>query len=873
MRWWSEVWFRIRALLSRDRMAQELGEEVEFHLEMEARKWEAAGMTPQQARRQARLRFGGEDRFREQAQRAWGIQLLTDLTSDVGFAWRQMRRNPGFSLLGVLTLALGIGGTVALFSVVHGLMLRPLPFDREDRLVAFWSEYNWRGVEFDLVREIPRSFEGVAAYSTEFYTLRGETGATLVPSVVASAELFDVLGTTPLLGRGFEMGEDRPGREPVVVLTHGLWQTQFGGTRDILGQRIDLSGTQHTVVGVMPEEFFFPSPEIQAYVPLNLDPDERGYVNNGWLVLLGRLDPNATQAQVDDDIALITQALDERFDYPEAWDKTKNAQVIELREYLLGDVRPVLLLLLGAVGLLLLMACANVTALILTRTVDRGREMSVRASLGAGWARLARQVLTESMVLGVAAGVVGVGLAVVVFDALVASLPIDASYRSTLALDWPTLVAALLLSVVTGALVSLAPIRNLDASRLAASGMNVRSTGSPDRRVRFTQSMLVGAEVLVAVVLVAGASLLIRTVGELRQLDPGFDPSDVVAVDVLLPEADRTPEERALYFDELQERVAALPGVRSVGLMNRLPLRDGGWSGPISTPDRPELVDTNRPNAMYRPVTPDLFETLGANLVAGRGIQDTDRPDGPRVAVINQTFADRVWNGQDAIGRTYQTGFVGEVTVVGVVRDIAVSDLIGQQPMTGYYPWDQTRRGADHAILLAKTDGGVARVLGSIRSLVQQLDAGAAVGRTQSMQEVMDVEMAEPLRLRFFLGLFAFLGLVLGAVGIFGVVSYAVERRRPEFGVRMALGAQEGRLLRDVLLGALKPVVIGVAVGTGVALAGSRAIAGFLFGVSPTDPWSLAASACVLLAAGAAAAWIPAIRASAVSPASALRAE
>jgi putative ABC transport system permease protein len=612
---------------------------------------------------------------------------------------------------------------------------------------------------------------------------------------------------------------------------------------------------------------------MELFMPLDLDPAGSDYANNGWLVLTARLGDTTTDAQVDQDLQAITAVLGENYQYSTRWDKTRDPYVTPLREYLLGDVRPAVLVLFAAVGMLLLMACVNVTALILTKTVDRTREMSVRAALGAGRVRLARQVLTESIVLGLVAGVIGMVLAAALFDVLVASLPLDPAFQQTLLLDWATLWSAMGLAILTGSLIALAPIRNLLRGNLTGSALRDRSQGSGAAQAGRMQNALVVAEVLLAVVLVTGASLLIRTVGELRSLDPGLDPEGVLTLDLLVSREETTVDERSLFFSQVIERVKALPGVSAAGYINRLPLRDGGYQGSVNIDGRPDLEGANRPNAMYRPVSPDVFAALGVELVQGCGIRESDLADGPLVAVINESFARRIWGDESPIGRTYSTGFVGQVEVVGVIRDMAVSDLVGEQPMAGYYAWDQSMRDAGYAILLVKSAGDPSSLAGPLRAIVNELEPRAAIGRIETMEEALDGEMSEALRLRFFLGLFSLLGIVLGTIGVYGVVSYSVQRRQAEFGIRMALGAEPRLLLGTVVRQGMLPVVLGVLGGTVVALVASNTLAGFLFEIEPTDPTSLLVTAGTLLGAGVLAALVPALRASSTDPAAALRAE
>ena len=876
MRWLSNVWFRLRALFRPGAMERELADEVTFHLAMEADKLVKQGMDPVEAAWEARRRFGGVAYQQERARDAWGIKMMRDFLSDVRHALRQFLRRPGFTVLAIVTLALGLGATVALFSVVRGLLLRPLPVTDQDQLQVFWSDWDWRGIELDFVRERMRAFSGLAGFSAEGQTYRTDGGGSSVLTAgVTSADLFDVIGARPLLGRTFAPGEDRPGAEPVVVVSWGLWQQELGGDPNVLGRRIILAGLPTTVIGVMPRGFYFPTPEYRVWRPLLLDPASPVYRGRGWLVLLGRLKPGTTLAQGNADVGSFAPALKQRFNYPDQWDKSRNPHVTPIRQYLLGDVKPALLLLLGAVGLLLLMACANAAALVLARTTDRSNEIALRTALGAGRGRLARQIVTESLTLSFMAGAVGAGLAFVLFDLLVASLPLQSGFGDTVHMDWSTFAVGFGLALLVGLVVSAIPVRHLLLGRL--EGVSGERGGSSLRRgPGRAHAALVAAEVTLAVLLVTGATLLIRSVGKLYAVDPGFESRGVVVMDLMASVEEMDRSVRWQFFRDIQQRVAALPGVQSIGLTNRLPVRDNGWQGPIEVESRPDLTGTSRPNSLWRSVTPDYHRTLGMDLKVGRGIESSDREGGLPVVLVSESFARKMWNGEDPLGRRIRTAFMGDtswLTVAGVVEETRMFTMTGENPMTMYLPYEQSGFPGEGQVLVIRTDAAPATIIPAVRQIVRELDSRVAIARPGSMDDVVRTALAEPLRLRFFLMLFGGLALVLGTVGVYGVVSYSVTRRRGEFGIRMALGAAPGRVLREVVRRGMVPVMGGVVAGLAAALALSRLLGRFLYQIAPTDPVSLALAAVALLGAGILAALLPGWRAGQVSPVEALRAE
>lgn len=866
-----DLWFRLRAALRPGTMERLLDEEFAFHHQMETEKLIQGGYSPEDAAREALRRFGGDVRPRQLARDAWGTGVFRDAVVDVRHAVRQFRRRPAFSALGIATLGIGLAATIGLFGVIQSLLLRPLPIRDEGALRIFWSDYDWRGVEFDFLKERPGAFAGLAAYSSDAATLRGAQGSSVLLQAVTSAEFFDVLGTPAFMGRTFQPGEDRPGAAPVAVISHGMWQRELGADPDILGRGITLSGRLVTVVGVMPQGFFFPTPEHRLWTPLVLDPATSNYNNNGWLVLFGRVRDGVSEAQVASAVTGLATALGERFTYPAAWDKTKKASLRTARDYLVGDVKPALLLLFGASVLLLLIACANVAALVLSRTADRSHEMALRVSLGAGRMRLVRQIVAESLTFSLVAGVVGAVVATLGLRVLVGSLPLPSDLGATVRMDWTAFVVALTLSALLGLLVSIAPARALLMGSVVGLSGARGATAAAGRAGRIHQG-LVGVEAAVAVLLVAGALLLVRSVSGLLAVDLGFDPRGVVAIDVSMTDDDFDPAQRRRLFESVRERVAQLPGVTSAAWTNRLPVRDGGWQGPVSVEGVAELQGADAPNALFREVSPGFLETMRIQLTRGRPLEASDREGAPRVALVNQAFAQRAWPGQDPIGRRLRLGVTGDtVTVVGITADVRSTAVTGSNPFVTWVPDAQGDN--NYKTLVVRVEGAQPTVLDAIRRITIDVDPRIATNRPTSMDDVMAGALSQPLQLRFFLSLFGVLALTLGMVGIYSVSSYAVARRRPEIGVRMALGASPGRVLRSIVRDAVIPVIIGAVAGLAAAVVLTRALAGFLYGVSGTDPISLSGAAAALLLAGSLAAAIPAWRASRVNPVETLAAD
>lgn len=869
----NDVVFRARAMLRRRDNDRDLDDELKFHLSMDVNALRANGFSASEADREARRRFGRLGAEAEEAREGWGISLLDESIADARHGLRQMRRRPGFSAIVLLALGLGIGASVALVSVVDSLVLRRLPYGDASRVYAFWMDYNWTGEEYDFLGQRLGVFDQLAAFSTNdapYATSPGASGSTELPFVVSSPTLFDVLGVRPMLGRTFDTRDDRSGAAPVIVISYGLWRQDFGGDPAIVGHQMLLDGEPVTVIGVMPKGFFFPNPETRAWRPLQLDATKTMY-KVGYLTLIARAKANASPALVSSEIQRFAKLLGAQFTYSDAWDKTTNAGAVPIHTYLLGDAREPLLLLLGAVALLFLMACANAAALILARTSDRTGEMAVRTALGADAWRLARQIAAESLVLALCAAMVGSVLASAGFRLLVERLPLRGGFDSTLTIGWTTFAAAFALALIIAIAVSIAPVRHLLRGGRDLAVNRERSDQDLARGTHRVHDAIVAVQVMFAVLVVVGATLLIRSVERIRDRDPGFDAHGVTTYNLDTPSG-MAPETRRQFFREALARVEALPGVSQAGMTNRLPVRDLGYQSTVTVEGRPDLDGAKRPNSLYRTATPGFLGSMGMRLIVGRGIDSSDAGGVPAV-LINESFARRMWPGQTAVGKHITERWTGVPitrTVIGVVRETHLTSLVAESPFAMWIPLDQAQPGSG-VVLVVRSGTRPAALMPIVRRAVGDLNNQVAISRVQTMEDVVGTALATPLRLRFFFGAFATLALALGAIGVYGVVSYAVARRRAEFAVRMALGASPGVVLREVLTRGLAPVVVGVAAGSLAALGATRLVSGVLYGVAPTDAVSFSVAALALLIAGATAAFVPAIRAGSTNPVEALR--
>ena len=801
---------------------------------------------------------------------------MDTIAQDVRFAARTLVRRPGFAAVAVLTLAIGIAANSAIFSLVESLLLRPLPFRDPERLALVWERNVPRSRERNVVgpynflrwRERTRAFEAMAAFAPWRVNVTGEGEPERVETGAVTGDLFALLGVGAIHGRPLLASDSEPGAPDVVVLSEGYWRRRFGGDPAAVGRRIVVGGEPATVVGVVAQSFRIP-PKAEMWLPLEVDAEMRA-ARGRWMAVIGRLRPGVTIAQAQDEMERIGAGLvQENPDFNTGW----SVDVRPLHADMVRDIRPALVVLMGAVGLLLLLGCVNVANLLLARAVSREREIAIRTALGAGAFRLVRQLLTESLLLSVAGGALGLLLGQWMLQGLAAMLPAEIPLIVPIELTARVAGFALGLSVVSAAFFGLAPALSLSRPALVPAlkeGGAVRGTGT--RRLRLKNSLVV-AEVALSLLLAAGAGLFVRSFHRLSTVDPGFDPQGVVTLQLDLPRL-RYPEgpSHARFFTEAVERLRAIPGVRAAGGISWMPL--GLGTGHSFRPlDRPEPPPGQEPAGEVRFVTPGLFHAMGIPLLAGRDFSPHDAAGQPYAVIANARTAERFWPGQSALGKRIgmEWGGLLEAEVVGVVGDVRLTSLDTAARETLYWPVQQVPN--SFMTLMVKTDGPFDPVVERMRREVRAMDADLPLGRLRPLEDVVSESLQRQRLVLVLIGAFATAALLLAAVGIYGVMSFAVQQRIPEVGVRMALGARPADVLGLVLKQALAVGAVGIALGLAGALAAGSALATLLYDISPRDPIALAAVAGTLLLVVLAASFFPARRAARVDPLEALRTE
>ena len=807
---------------------------------------------------------------------------------DVRFGLRTLARNPAFAFVAVLTLALGVGANAAIFSVINAVLLRPLPWSDPDRAVMIWSRWNafdktWvSDGEVNGYRRETHSLTDVGAWADGQVNLTGDGEPERVSAAFVTANLFSVLGSSPINGRVFMPHEDVPKGPNVVVIGFGLWVRRYAADPGLVGRTIQINGSPYQVVGVMPAGFALPTdfqdPSPSAlWLPIQWNATSTDHGSHGFYAA-ARLKPGVTVEQARDDLHRLAQSWTQRGLYPPQMGF--DTVTVSLRDEVVGGVRRTLWLLLGAVGFLLLIACANVANLLLARAEARQREMAVRTALGAGAGRVIRQMLTESLVLATISASAGLMLAIIGVRALAAWNPSSIPRVAGATVDWRVLVFTMLLALVTTVIFSLAPaarILRTDLSDSMKDGGGNATTGG--RRRRFRDALVV-AEMALAVVLLIGAGLMLRTLWSLQRIDLGFNPSGVLTMKIALPQAAyQEPEQVVTFYSTLMQRIRAVPGVVSAGAARSLPLdstigdfglRVDGYVPPPGTNAKGD----------WQIATDGYLQAMGERVVRGRGIEPADTSDSQLVGLVNEEMARRYWSGRDPIGGRFRIGGRADrpwVTVVGIVGDVRHNGITTAVKEKFYVPHTQWHLSVGNPIrsmtLVLRANGDPAALAAPVRDVIRQIDPNLPVAEVRSMNDVVGSALSTPTFMSVLLSIFATLALSLSAIGIYGVLSYVVSRRTREIGIRVAIGAGRARVLRMVLSSGLALALVGIVAGLILAAAVTGLLRGLLHGVTPVDAATFVTVAVALIGVAALASLVPAWRASRVDPVVALKSE
>jgi predicted permease len=875
------AWLRGKALLRRRQLERDLEDELRFHLAMREEQYGAAGLSPDEARHAAARRFGNPVTLKEECRDMWTFGRLETLWHDARFAGRVLRKSPGFTAVAVASLALGIGGNAAMFSVVNAILLRPLPYPAADRLVRLTGFYPKGAVV--ALQEQSRSMEIAGVSSDVEFNLTGQGEAVRLVGSLASANLFSVLGREAMLGRTFEAGDDRPGQDRIVVLSHALWHSRFGGDPATVGRTIAVEGVDRRIVGVMPAGFQFPSGSVRLWIPLRLDPSNtEDYWGFGWMPLVARLRPQVTLTQAQDELRSMVARITTMFPWP-APNWNAGATAAPLQEDLVRDVRRKLLVLQSAVGIVLLIACANVASLLLSRAAARKKEMALRAALGASRGRILRQLLTESVVLSLVGGGLGIGLAVAALSGLKVVLPADASGFSLVRIDRGVLAFVTGLAVLCGLLFGMAPAANGSRVDLSASmkagGQRAAAPGATRLRSSF-----IAAQVALAVVLAVGAGLLIRTLWGLTHVDAGFRTEQTLTVRVSPNPS--TCESRSAcvgLYDELLRRLQEMDGVADVAAASTLPLSGEQPLLPVELEGHPLVASQAvAPLLWAGAVTPAYFRVMRIPLLQGRSFDRSDGEGTAPVVVVSTTTARRYWPKEDPIGKRIRVVWDNDWrTVVGVVGDVRQYALSGRAPasITGalYMPYAQAvalnRQIPRSMALFVRSAADPSLIASRMRALAASVNPDVPVSEVRSMETVVSSSVAEPRAMMWLFASFAGCALLLGAIGTYGVVSYSTAQRTYEIGVRVAVGATRGDIFGLVIGQSLRLVLVGLAFGVAASLLLGRTLSSFLYAVSPIDPVTFAVVAGLLLVTALVAGYLPGRRAAGTDPVRALRAD
>jgi predicted permease len=894
MRLFSPIRSWFRGMLHRARLEREMDGELRFHVDAYADDLRRSGVPQQEALRRARLEFGAIERAKEECRDERGVRVLETLLQDLRYAARTLRKSPGFTVVAVLTLALGIGASTAVFSLVSAILLKPLPYPEPDRIVLpelvsppgvnLGSEYfPWGEKQFRLVTRDTHPFQAFGAFQNDSFNLTGSGEPYFLDGFRASAEFFPALGISPALGRTFTAEEDQPGHEYEVVLSNQLWRERFGADPNILGRAVQLNGYAYTVVGVMPAGFVFPRAEempssfnfpreAQLWVPLAVATEPKGGPSE--LAVIARLKAGIGIEQAQAAMDLVTRHAEEKDPQWKGW---FNTRIVPLTRQIVGETERPLQLMLGAVGIVLLIACSNVANLLLARSLGRQKEFTLRAALGADRSRLIRQLLTESLLIAGIAGAAGIVIAKAGIYFVKTFGPSNIPRLREVTLDLPVLSFTVAVSLVTGMLFGLVPAiaatqRNLVDSLKEGGQRGGVNPASP----RLRNALLV-SQVALALVLVISAGLLTRTFFRMLGADGGFNAERVLTFQLSLP-AVKYPDQNHIVplLRNALERLRAIPGVQSAGIGETVPMGGEGESTVIRFTDHLETNQKELPFANYTIISPGYLSSVGTPLLRGRDFSEADTADSLPVAIVNATMEKKYWPGRSALGEHVGPGSTRFplLTIVGVVADVKHTSLREQSAPEMYVLYTQKQWPSMlnmRVALRTKTDP--ASVTQSVREAIRAVDPDLPLAKVATLTTLVSDSLSQPRFAMLLLASFGLLALLLASIGMYGVISYSVMQRTQEIGIRIALGAERHNVLGMVLRQGARLALIGIGVGLVGAFAATRAIGGFLYGIEATDPLTFVAVSLLLIAIGLLACYLPARRATRVDPIVALRYE
>jgi putative ABC transport system permease protein len=873
----------LKQLFSRRRLYSDLSDEIHGHLDEKIEELVATGMSRKDATAAARCEFGNVALIQENSREVWRWSSIEKLVADLRFGLRVLRKNPGFTAVAVLTLTLGIGSTAAIFSVVDAVLLRPLPYRDPSRLVTLYEDRTRDGfprkeftpANYADCKTQTQIFDEVSAIDEDFFnlTMVGGDPERLIGEKV-TWNLLPMLGASPILGLVFLPEEDRPGFEHEVVISYRLWQGRFGADPSIVGRDLLLNGRKYAVVGVMPHGFSFPDKDVDLWTPIAFTSAQLASRGEHYLLVVARLQPGISVKRANTEVQVVAQCLIRQ--YPEIMRFADGFVAVPLQKTYTGEVRRGLIVLLAAVAFILLIACANIANLLLSRATVRQREIALRSALGARRGRIVSQLLTESALIAAAGGFFGVLLAVVSFSFLSILIPEDLSRTITLSLNFPILCFAILVAFTSTFLFGMPPALQISKTDVNDSLKEGGRGGSGVRRKNLGNLLMVG-EIALSLTLLVASGLLLRSFANMRRVDPGFRPDHVLTLEIpVSPEKSPDFVRRTQLFQTVLERVRTLPGVKSAGFISVLPLTwKSGMAGFL--PEGLVLPDIEY-GALDRVVSPGYFETLRIPLIRGRLLDDRDGPDAPFVAAINETMARKFWPNEDAVGKRLGFDLGGgrsrRIEIVGIVGDVRQMGLNAPPKEEMYFPyWQAEGNYMMPRALAIRTTGSPMNLLSAVRQAVWSVDPSQPLSNVMTMDAILDREVEQRRVQAVLLGGLATLSLTLACVGIYGVMAYLVAQQNHEIGIRVALGAHPRSILRLILGRGAKLTVTGVGIGSISALLATRLMSSLLFGVSSIDPPTFASVAALLTFVALLACYIPAHRAMRVDPMVALRHE